>query len=46
MRNQVLRRHISFYCMTDNEEGEACDLRLFQIDKEKTLMEDNDYGWE
>ena len=39
-------KHISFMCKTDNEDAESCDLRLFQINSEKTQWTDNDYGWE
>jgi hypothetical protein len=27
-------------------DAESCDFRLFMIDKEKTVMVDNDLGWE
>jgi len=40
-------KHISFYCKTDQVEShESCDFRLFQINKDKTYWEDNDYGYE
>ena len=40
-------KHISFYCKTDNsEEAESCDLRMFQLNKDETLWENNEYGWE
>ena len=40
-------KHISFYCKTDQVKmHEACDFRLFQLNKEKTYWEDNDYGYE
>ena len=39
-------KHISFYCMTDDEKAESCDFRLFKVNKDKTEWKDNDYGWE
>jgi len=39
--------HISFYCKTDTAlEAESCDFRLFQLNKEKTIMENVENSWE
>lgn len=45
-KDKIKPRQVSFYCSTDTaEEAESCDIRLFQLNKDKSVLEDVETSW-